>query len=177
VAVVNDATYGHDVRREPRAGGGTSTTLRLSLLRAPRFPDPAADQDRHVLRYALVPGASVADAVREGYAINLPERRVPGGGDVDPVVRLEGPGAEAVVVEAVKLADDRSGDVVVRLYESLGGRARVRLVASFDLAEVTETDLLERRVERAALDESATATSVRLSLRPFQIVTLRLAPA
>ena len=80
VAVVNDATYGHDVRRERREGGGTSTTVRLSLLRGPRFPDPEADQDRHVLRYSLVPGATIADAVREGYAINLPERRIAGVG-------------------------------------------------------------------------------------------------
>ncbi|MEU6077731.1 glycosyl hydrolase-related protein [Micromonospora sp. NPDC047074] len=33
---------------------------------------------------------------------------------------------EGVIVEAVKLADDRSGDVVVRLYESLGAGPRRR---------------------------------------------------
>ncbi len=38
---------------------------------------------------------------------------------------------EAVVVEAVKAADDRSGDVVVRCYESLGGRAATSVRASF----------------------------------------------
>lgn len=45
-----------------------------------------------------------------------------------------------MTVEAVKSADDRSGDVVVRLYESLGGRAEA-------------------------------------TLRPFQILTLRLSRA
>ena len=178
VAVVNDATYGHDVRREARAGGGTSTTVRLSLLRGPRFPDPEADQDRHVLRYALVPGASIADAVREGYAINLPERRGAGSATIDPLVRMAGPNADAVVVEAIKPADDRSGDVVVRLYESLGGRAEVAMVAGFELADVTETDLLERPVEPlATAGSSAEDRSVGLRLRPFQIVTLRLRPA
>jgi alpha-mannosidase len=60
IAVVNDSTYGHDTRREARAGGGTTTTVRLSLLRAPRFPDPETDQGRHLLRYALVPCAGIA---------------------------------------------------------------------------------------------------------------------
>ncbi len=46
LAVVNDSTYGHDVTRTVRPDGGTTTTVRLSLLRAPRFPDPETDQGR-----------------------------------------------------------------------------------------------------------------------------------
>ena len=123
VAIVNDSTYGHDARRWARPGGGTTTTVRLSLLRAPRFPDPETDQGRHEMRYALVAGAGIADAIAEGYAINLPMRQLSSAADpVEPLVRLDGD--EAVIVEAVKLADDRSGDVVVRLYESLGRTGR-----------------------------------------------------
>ncbi|MEJ5868290.1 glycoside hydrolase family 38 C-terminal domain-containing protein [Pseudokineococcus sp. 5B2Z-1] len=181
VAVVNDATYGHDVTRHPREGGGTTSTVRLSLLRAPRFPDPDTDQGTHVLRASLVVGAGTADAVREGYALNLPERRATGGRAVAPVVRLEDESAPgAVVVEAVKVADDRSGDVVVRLYEALGGRARARLLPSFPVAGVDEVDLLERpapddvrgALASGDLDEGGGAA---LRLRPFQVVTLRLA--
>ena len=41
VAVSNSSTYGHDVTRNIREDdGGTTTTVRLSLLRAPKFPDP-----------------------------------------------------------------------------------------------------------------------------------------
>ncbi len=171
VAVVNDSTYGHDVRREERPGGGTTTTVRLSLLRAPRYPDPDTDQGRHVLRYALAVGAGIADAVREGYAINLPPR-LAHGGPVDPIVRVDGD--EAVVIEAVKLAEDRSGDVVVRLYESLGGRASARLEPSFPVADVAETDLLERPIIADALVRES--GGIELRLRPFQVVTLRLRP-
>ncbi len=60
------------------ADGGTTTTVRLSLLRAPRFPDPETGQGLHRFGYALVPGASIGDAVREGFAINLPDHRPPG---------------------------------------------------------------------------------------------------
>ncbi|MEO6512393.1 MAG: glycoside hydrolase family 38 C-terminal domain-containing protein, partial [Nocardioides sp.] len=118
VGLANDATYGHDVTRHPRDGGGTYSRVRLSLLRAPLFPDPETDQGRHVLRYALVPGASVADAAEAGYALNLPLRRRTGSA-VEPLVRVDGP----AYVEAVKLAADGSGDVIVRLYEPLGARS------------------------------------------------------
>ena len=79
VALANDATYGHDVTRHPREGGGTYSRVRLRLLRAPRFPDPETDQGRHVFCFALVPGAAVADAAEAGYALNLPLRRRTGG--------------------------------------------------------------------------------------------------
>jgi alpha-mannosidase len=175
VAVTNDATYGHDVGRSTREDGGTTTTVRLSLLRAPLYPDPESDQGEHVLRCALVVGATIADAVREGYRANLPLREVDGAGPVAPLVAVDAP---AVVVEAVKLAEDRSGDVVVRLYESLGGRARARLRAAFPVASVAETDLLERPLPTPrALVGGADGGDVALELRPFQIVTLRLGRA
>ncbi|HEY3482129.1 MAG TPA: glycoside hydrolase family 38 C-terminal domain-containing protein, partial [Streptomyces sp.] len=142
VALVNDSTYGHDVTRTVRAEDhGTTTTVRVSRLRAPRFPDPRTDQGLHRFRHALVPGATIGDAVREGYAVNLPERRVPGDAEVTPLVAVDN---DAFVVTAVKLADDASGDVVVRGYESHGGRATARLTAGFPLAAAVACDLLER---------------------------------
>ncbi|MFD7622751.1 alpha-mannosidase [Streptomyces sp. NPDC059802] len=170
-ALINDSTYGHDVTRTVREDGSTTTTVRLSLLRAPRYPDPATDQGVHRLRYALLPGATIGDAVREGWGFGLPERRVPGSAEVAPLVSVDD---EAVVVTAVKLADDGSGDVVVRLHEAHGGRASARLTAGFALAGASVTDLLERPLadETAEVDGDA----VRLALRPFQIVTLRLTP-
>ncbi|WP_329415329.1 glycosyl hydrolase-related protein [Streptomyces sp. NBC_00704] len=168
VAVLNDSTYGHDVSRTVREDGGTTTTVRLSLLRAPRIPDPGADQGRHRFTYALLPGASIEDAVAEGYALNLPLRVADAAGAPGPVVSVEGDG---ITVEAVKLADDTSGDVVVRLYESSGGRATGVLRAGFPLAGARITDLLERPLEPAALTEDG---AVAVRLRPFQILTLRL---
>jgi alpha-mannosidase len=165
-AVVNDSSYGYDATRQMRPDGGTTTVLALSLVRAQRFPDPHADQGRHVFRYALVCGADTAAAVREGYRINLPPRAVTGGSDVAPLVAVDGP----AVVEAVKLADDRSGDVVVRLYEPLGDRARVRLSAVAPVRDARLTDLLERPTGAVEFD----AEGVLLGLRPFEIVTVRL---
>ncbi|MHC5705061.1 alpha-mannosidase [Streptomyces tirandamycinicus] len=170
VAILNDSSYGHDVSRTTRAeDGGTTTTVRLSLVRAPRIPDPRADQGPHRFTYALLPGATVEDAVAEGYALNLPLRIGPGGAGVPPVVTTDGP---AAVVEAVKLADDGSGDVVVRLYESLGGRTATVLRPGFPAAGAVLADLLERPLEGPPL--VVEDGGVPLALRPFQIVTVRL---
>ncbi|MEW2412975.1 glycoside hydrolase family 38 C-terminal domain-containing protein [Streptomyces sp. NPDC046866] len=171
VALVNDSTYGHDVTRDVRPDGGQTTTVRLSLLRAPRYPDPETDQGAHTLRYALAPGAGIADAVREGHALNLPERVLTGAGPIAPLVAVtEG----AVVLESLKLAEDRTGDVVVRLYESLGGRANATVTPDFPVTQALETDLLERPLPGTALGPAAADGSLPLTLRPFQIVTLRL---
>ncbi|MGM9386425.1 alpha-mannosidase [Streptomyces antibioticus] len=174
VAVVNDTTYGHDVTRavrdEPGADGGTTTTLRVSLLRAPRFPDPETDQGVHRFRHALVPGATIGDAVREGWRLNLPARTVTGARAVAPLVSVD---RDQVVVTAVKLADDGSGDVVVRFHEAHGGRARATLTTGFGLAGATVTDLLERPLPDAPAPE-ADGDRITVGLRPFELVTLRL---
>ncbi|HET7432699.1 MAG TPA: glycoside hydrolase family 38 C-terminal domain-containing protein [Nocardioides sp.] len=163
VALANRTTYGHDVTRHPRAGGGTSSRLRATLLRAPRFPDPDTDQGRHSFRHAIVPGAGVAEAARAGYGLHLPLRRRPGG-PVEPLVQVSGGTA---YTEAVKLAEDGSGDVVVRLYEPLGARTEVRVTPTFDTSGGRVVDLLERPLGSDDWDGR------ELRLRPFQIVTLR----
>jgi alpha-mannosidase len=174
VVVTNDRTYGHDVTTAALSGGGFTTTVRLSLLRAPVYPDPDADQGEHVFRSLLVPGAEIADAVRAGYRTNLPVRSVLGSRDVAPIVKVSDPGA---AIEAVKLAEDRSGDVIVRLYESLGRRSGVTVTAGFQATGVAVTDLLERQMNAATAGRpvGAVGPSIDLLLRPFEIVTLRFA--
>lgn len=167
VAVLNDSTYGHDIGRVSNDDGTTTTTVRLSLVRAPRFPDPYADQGKHVMTYSLLPGASISDTVAEGYALNLPVRSVQGASVPEPLITVD---SDAVTVEAVKLADDQSGDVVVRLYEALGGRASAVVKTSFPVSSAKTTDLLERPLA----DASVTSEGIPVSLRPFQVLTLRL---
>jgi len=181
IAVANDSVYGHDITRDTREDGGTTTLVRLSLLRAPLFPDPTADQGEHTFTVSLRVGATIDDAITEGYRLNLPPRRVIGARPVDPLVTVDN---DAVVVEAVKLAEDRSGDVVVRLYEARGGRARATVRAGFTVGEIVETDLHEQpyaathRLDghgpTAPTVIETVADGARLELRPFQIVTLRL---
>jgi alpha-mannosidase len=169
VAISNASSYGHDVTRNVREDdGGTTTTVRLSLLRAPKFPDPGADQGRHELHVTVRPGATIADAVEEGYRTNLAPRVVHGAHGAEPLVSVSN---QALVIEAVKLAEDGSGDVIVRLYEALGERSTGVVTANFAVRGLHAVDLLERPVDAPGV--TAGGNSAELTLRPFQLVTLR----
>ena len=178
VALLNDGRYGHHAERRRTVDGESCTTLFLTLLRGARYPDPRQDQGRHRCTWSLLPHEGDLDragVVDEGYRLNLPVRLVTGERNAappPPVVTVEGPG---VVVEAVKLADDGSGDVVVRLYESTGGRVDATLRPGFTARGVVATDAHESAdttVRRPELTPDG--DGVRIRLRPFQIATIRI---
>lgn len=170
VTVANDSTYGHDITRIAGARGGTTTLVRQSLLRAPVFPDPQSDQGRHRLRTSVSIGTDVIDAAKEGYRLNLPIREVAGAHAVAPIVVSDAP---SIVIESVKLAEDRSGDVIVRLYEARGARATGTVTADFATSGIVETDLLERTADEPSALVAAVDGVAKLHLRPFQLATIR----
>ncbi|MBO9625721.1 MAG: alpha-mannosidase [Microbacterium sp.] len=163
VALVNDSIYGYDTSRDSDDDGVT-TTVRLSLLRAPRFPDPDTDHGRHVITVGLVIGADAGIATAEGIRLNAPATLVRGEREVAPLVSVRGDG---IVVSGVKLAADGSGDVIVRVYEALGRRATGALDLGFDHREVREVSLIEDELDAPRL-------GVDLHLRPFEVRTVRV---
>ena len=78
--------------------------------------------------------------------------------------------AENIIIEAVKPAEDGSGDVVVRLYESMHTATQCKLAVNLPAQGVQETDMLEHA--QRALDLQS--GQVALDFRPFEIKTLRL---
>jgi alpha-mannosidase len=150
--------------------------LRLSLLRSPTAPDPECDQGRHRFTYALLPHAGdpfAGGVLREASALNSPLTSVPvtpGPGALPPAMSFVSVDDPGFVVVAVKRADDGSGDVVVRGYEAHGGRRRVRLHVALPFTSARRTDLLERPSHDLPVEDG----DVRLTVRPFELVTLRL---
>lgn len=167
VGLINDSIYGFDVTREAKEARVT-TTMRLSLLRAPRFPDPQTDQGIQTHRYGLVIGADIATVTEAGALLNSAERVVVGAQGVEPLVAVTG---EGLVVSSVKLSADRSGDLVVRVYESLGRRARGALKINAAYASATTVSLLEDSLAQAAIDLLDGA--VPLELSAFEVRTVR----
>lgn len=181
VALLNDGKYGHDATRErvqaPGGGEVPITVLRLSLLRGARYPDPEADQGRHRFTYSLLPHAGdfrSGGVVAEGYQLNAPVRIVEPVGPLGPGAALSTvtAGHPAVVIEAVKLADDGSGDLIVRCYEAWGGRVTTDLRFGVAVVSARSVDTLER--DMGSTDLAVVDDSVTFSLRPFQILTLRV---
>ena len=167
VALVNDSVYGYDTERTV-TDGEVTTTLRLSLLRAPRFPDPETDQGVQTHRYGLVIGTTLTEATEAGILLNQDARTLHGAHEVTPLVTVEG----GALLSSVKLADDRSGDLVVRLYEPAGRRATARVRVDAVVANANTTTLLEEPISAlAAADDGA----FDLVLAPFEVRTLRFA--
>ncbi|MEX0654745.1 MAG: glycoside hydrolase family 38 C-terminal domain-containing protein [Phycisphaeraceae bacterium] len=170
VGLVNDCKYGHSCHRH---------VMGLSLLRSPKAPDPEADMAEHRFKYALLPHGpfDAAELTAAAEQVNQPLRALPakaGGGSVKAlsVAALEGPYAEAVVVDTVKLPEAGGGDVVLRLYEARGGRGEVALRLAEPAKRVVETDLHEQGETAVELAEAGRV--VRVCMRPFQIRTLRI---
>jgi alpha-mannosidase len=122
-------TYGWNARGLRKGGA----LLGMSLLRAPRRPDPAADRGEHRIAYALAPTAGPAiSALEEAWT----------GYVCEPRVRLFTTDDPGVIVVATKPADDGDG-VIVRVRECDGiarsaavrSGARVRGVEAVDGTE------------------------------------------
>ena len=162
VAVLNDGRYGHGVQ-----DGG----VRVSLLRAAKYPDPTQDHGRHRVTISVMPhGPGLGEVVRAAEALNLPLRPVPAGQLEDvptPLVTVHGDGVE---VSAVKRADDGSGDLIVRLNESLGGRTATTVRLPFRITDARRCNLLEEPDRAIDTGDGIVA----IVLQPFELVTLRL---
>jgi alpha-mannosidase len=167
VAILNNGRFGHGL-----FGG----RVRVSLARAAQFPDPLADRGRHNVSLAVRPhGAGLGEVRDAASRFNHPLRVVGPSATATasrpprPVVAVTSdPGG--VEVDAVKLADDGSGDLIVRLHEACGNRLRASVVAADRIEAAWRCNLLEEPEAGEEVGDGAIA----ITLRPFQIVTLRL---
>jgi alpha-mannosidase len=179
VAVLDNGRYGHGLFDPGLGGAQKSQAVRVSLARAAKYPDPDADHGHHAVTLALLPhGPGLADVVAEAERLELPLRVVEGAaGDGLPAAALPAPvvgvTGRGVEVDAVKVADDGSGDIVVRLHEATGNRVATTVALGGRIAAAAGCDLLEQPQRHFEVSDGVCA----LTLRPFQLMTLRLTPA
>ncbi|RKW69827.1 alpha-mannosidase [Galactobacter caseinivorans] len=167
VALANESSHGFDVTRDVTDETGMITTLRLSVLRAPRYPDPDTDHGVHTHEYALQLGSTELAATRLGHSLNARQRSFTGARAVQPLVTVEG---EGVLLDAVKPSEDRSGDLIVRVHEAGGHHAAAQVRLDVPFASAVEVSLLE---DAAGPELPAPDGAVRLGLTPFSVRTLR----
>lgn len=184
-AVVNASTYGSDVspiHRNTASGPVRGTMIRLSLLSSPLYPDPNTDKGVHEFAWNVVADASMPAVLDEANRLNAAV--LPAVPAFDPLAQLN-PVDGVMVLDWVKLADDGSGDLILRVYEAVGGEAHARLAvnAALGKATVRECSIMEDARLDAELpaafadgDPSVARTTqgAMLSLHPFQLATLRV---
>jgi alpha-mannosidase len=167
VALLNDCKYGHDV---------FGNTLRLTLLRAPKAPDPEADMGHHAFTYSLFPHAGSlqeSGVIEEAYCLNSPPRAMllPAGqrGEKGVTEQFFWVDRNRVIIESVKKAEDEDA-IIVRLYEAYNSRGKVTVTTSLPVREAVLCDLLERDIQPLPTQDSA----FTITVEPFEIATVKL---
>jgi len=161
VSLLNNCKYGHDIHEN---------NIRI-----------------HKFRYSLLPhsGSWGQETVREAYAINDPliiyqpnfhddnvNVNAPSNpGDIDHLPSLVSVDNTNIIIETIKQAEDGNG-IIIRLYEYQRIRCRFSIKTVFPMSGAWRTNLLEENQEKIPVDGS----KLEYSIKPYQIVTLRLVP-
>jgi len=180
VALLNDCKYGYSC---------WENRLLLSLLRAPKKPDDGADMGEHVFKYAIMPHEGdhqISNLARVGYNFNTPILSFPSSTVVDETLLnqvLFSVDANSIILDTFKRSED-GNEIVIRLWESMGGRGTARLSSKFKINSVVRTNLLEEESflgkkfrgdvvnSETHLDDGGHA--IIFDYKSFEIVTLKI---
>lgn len=166
VSLMNDCKYGYDIH---------DNVMRLTLLRAPKDPDPLADQGENIFTYSLYPHQgdyACGGTVKAGYDLNVPMRAVvtpSHSGSLPATMSLFGVDSDHVVLETVKKSET-DNSIILRFYEAHNKRGRVNVSTDLHIKAVHECDLLERKIGDVEIKEGV----ISFDILPFEIKTLKL---
>ena len=168
-AVLNESKYGISMEEN---------RMELSLLRAAAAPQMRADNERQQFTYAFTAWeGSFEDSrvVQEAIALNEPLQVVPGAIDVPGAVAID---ASNIILDAMKLAEDGTGDIILRLYEAkhcdTNAKIRIRIPGTIVLCSILET---QKEDETVSVRAENGMQEVFLHFAPFQVRTLRVGTA
>jgi alpha-mannosidase len=161
-AVLADGPRGYDIRGDE---------LQLTVLRSPKFPDPEADLGHQHLQWSvsLLDGDPIANGIENMAALMAHPVRILDGVPRVPasVISLDVPGA---LISAVKPADDGSDDIIVRIWETRGGRTNGVLT----IDGITAAQSCNALEDAGTPLNVSTEGTVAIELQPFEIMTLRI---
>ena len=164
-AVLNDSKYGVNV---------LGSSINLTLLRAPFSPDPECDRgtQHFVYSFYAYDGCFRDSGIyKEAYDLNVPVEVYAGAASDGSVLTVAD---ENIILEAMKPAEDGSGDLVLRFYESVRTKTETELYLALPCTEIAECNMLEADGKPLAFEASGDGVRVKLAFRPFEIKTLRI---
>lgn len=165
VALLNDCKYGFSC---------DGTELSITVLKCPAFPNPEADEGKHVFTYSLLPHAGSlyeAGVIHEAYALNQPLEAVEisaQNGTLPAEFSMVSCDRKNVIVETVKKAEE-SEDMVVRMYEAFDSRCKATVTVPEGFTKAYLCGTLENELEELPM----TGNSVTVPVKNFEIITLK----
>lgn len=161
-AVLNDCKYGISMN---------GNALQLTLLRAAASPEMRADNGHHHFTYAFTAWEGDflnSPVVKEAYCVNVPLQITDGNCASFSAFRLDAPN---VFIDTVKPAEDGSGDLIVRLYESKRADTECRLSVQIPHHKIWRCDMLENPLCPVDIEDQNT---VLMHFHTFEVKTLRI---
>ncbi|MCP1136620.1 alpha-mannosidase [Paenibacillus polysaccharolyticus] len=166
ISLLNDCKYGYDIK---------DRTIRLSLLRAPKWPDVHADQGQHAFTYSVLPHAGdwrQANVVQRAMELNHPVQVIaptPHGGAKPSEHSWVQFHSEHVILDTIKVSEDGTG-TVLRFYESSGGRETVQVQWNERNVSASIINLLEDELAPLTCEGGA----FKLTFKPYEIKSVKL---
>lgn len=165
VALLSESKYGYSTY---------GNTMRISLLRSPKRPDPDADMGEHQFAYAIMPHGGnwrEAGVVQEAACFNMPLLFTgnPSHGNPEPVSYATVVEDSNLVLDTIKKAED-SDALILRLYESHGARGAARVQLSVPFTTATFCNLLEEDQEAATVE----GNQIIVPYTPYKVISLKV---
>lgn len=161
-AVLNDSKYGISMNKN---------RLELSLLRAASSPEMRADNRTHEFTYAFTAWEgdfTACNVHRQGYELNDKPAVMPGQAETHSAFSVD---QDNVVLESVKLAEDGSGDLILRLYEAKKAAVDAEITMPYIAGKhVYLCDMLENKKSELKPEDD----SVCVPFGAFEIQTVRI---
>ncbi len=181
IALMNDCKYGYS---------GNETTMSLTLIKSGIFPNPNADREHHEFTYSILPHKGdfrTGDVIKESYFLNYPVYIMAAKKPKEYVKSFFNIDSDSVILEVIKpmhsekgsivkidetecLKTEQNVSVILRFYESFGGRTTANLTSCFQIVSAFECDMLEYTTKRLNLNEN----KVMLKMNPYEIKTVKL---
>ncbi|PSN10581.1 alpha-mannosidase, partial [filamentous cyanobacterium CCT1] len=163
VSILTDYKHGFDA---------TPNQPRLTLLKAPIWPDPGCDRGLQTFSYAIYPhaqGWQQAKTVQTARSFSLPIQACPA---ISTDTPSSGPtsaswldlGNNSLVLAALKQSEDREDQYILRAYESTGTSSPLTLGGTLPVDTLGPVDLLEQPQD----------TTPPAMVAPWQVISLAL---
>ena len=165
MGLLNDCKYGYSAK---------GSTLKLTLLKCPSYPNPKADEGEHRFTYSLLPHEGnlfEGGVIEEAYAINQPMEAVSLGaqdGVLPAAFSLVSCDQPNIMIETVKKAED-SEDMIVRLYDAWDRRSNATVTVPEGFQSACLCSMMEEDQQELAFD----GKKVEIPVKNLEIVTIK----
>lgn len=166
VALLNDCKYGYSVK---------DGVLSLTLLKAPKWPNPVADRGNHEFTYSLLPHEGrwqEGKVQEEAYKLNCKPYIIleePHSGILEDKFSFLTVDAKNVIVEVVKEQEEGS-ETIIRLFESFNKRTNVKLLTRIKPKRIWEVNLEEKELKELPFNENL----LEFTINPYEIKTFKI---